>query len=105
MLRPKTPRTRRFAPVRHGVDEPPRHFTGRLTRANIYGRWWPSARDGFFTVRWGRFFAYLHQFDAESQVELVKRCAAGEAYRDHPHTQTNHGALIACARMEETRSK
>lgn len=85
MLRPKSPRARRFEPARHGVDEPPKHFTGRLTTTNIFGGWWASARDGFFTVRWGRFFAYLHQFDVASQTELLRQCAAGEAYRDHPH--------------------
>jgi hypothetical protein len=77
---------RRFAPARHEVDQPPQRFFGRLTMANIYGSWWASSRDGFFTVRWGRFFAYLHQFDAESQTELLRQCAVGEAYRDHPHT-------------------
>ena len=76
---------RRFTPARHEVDQPPQRFCGRLTLANIYGSWWASARDGFFTVHWGRFFAYLHQFDAESQAALVKACAAGEAYRDYPH--------------------
>ncbi|MFL6676114.1 MAG: hypothetical protein ACJ8LG_22830 [Massilia sp.] len=76
----------RFAPARHGVDLPPQRFGGKLTIANIYGGWWASARDGFFTVRWGRFYAYLHQFDAESQSTLVAACAAGEEYRDRPHT-------------------
>lgn len=81
----RTMKSRRFTPGRHELDQPPRRFLGKLTLANIYGSWWASARDGFFTVRWGRFFAYLHQFDAESQAALVKQCAAGEAYRDHPH--------------------
>lgn len=76
---------RRFTPARHEIDEPPQRFFGRLTLANIYGKWWASARDGFFTVRWGRFFAYLHQFDAESQAALLRACAAGEACRDYPH--------------------
>lgn len=88
MQKPKLTRPRRFVPARHGVDQPPQRFSGALTLANIYGSWWASARDGFFTVRWGRFFAYLHQFDPESQASLVKSCAAGEAYRDHPHTQS-----------------
>lgn len=82
MLKPKQ---RRFSPARHGIDQPPQRFFGRLTLANIYGEWWASARDGFFTVRWGRFFAYLHQFDAESRAALLEACAAGEAYRDYPH--------------------
>lgn len=85
MLRPKPTRTRRFTPGRHVVEQAPQRFMGRLTLKNIYGAWWASARDGFFTVRWGRFFAYLHQFDAASQAELLRQCAAGEAYRDYPH--------------------
>jgi hypothetical protein len=82
---PKGIRPRRFAPARHEIDQPPQRFAGKLTLTNIYGGWWASARDGFFTVRWGRFFAYLHQFDSESQIALVRQCASGEAYRDHPH--------------------
>ena len=92
---PKPARTRRFTPRRHLVEQQPQRFMGRLSLKNIYGEWWASARDGFFTVRVGRFFAYLHQFDAESQAALVKSCAAGEAYRDHPHTQA--GQEGACA--------
>jgi len=87
MHRLKPARSRRFAPARHGQDQPPQRFFGALTLTNIYGSWWASARDGFFTVRWGRFFAYLHQFDPESQAALVKCCAAGEAYRDGPCSQ------------------
>ena len=78
-------KTTRFQPRRHGLDEPPQHFVGRLTLANIYGDWWASARDGFFTVRWGRFYAYLHQFDVSSQGALIAECKAGHRYRDNPH--------------------
>ena len=84
MQNPKT-KTRRFTPARHGLDQPPQRFFGRLTLKHIYGEWWASARDGFFTVRWGRFFAYLHQFDVESRAALLQACAAGEASRDYPH--------------------
>lgn len=77
---------RRFAPARHGIDQPPVRFVGRLTMDNIYGGWWASARDGFFTVRWGRFFAYLHQFDDSTQRALIAACTAGERYRDDPHS-------------------
>lgn len=94
----KPSRPRRFAPARHELDQPPQRFSGRLTLTNIYGSWWASARDGFFTVRWGRFFAYLHQFDAESQAVLVKQCAAGEAYRDHPHTQPGQEGICTSSR-------
>lgn len=90
MQTPKT-KTRRFTPAKHGLDQPPQRFFGTLSLANIYGGWWASARDGFFTVRWGRFFAYLHQFDAESQAVLVKQCAAGETYRDGPSSQPQEG--------------
>ena len=76
---------RRFAPARHEVDQPPERFSGRLTMTNIYGEWWASARDGFFTVRWGRFFAYLHQFDEPSKAALIAACATGERNRDAPH--------------------
>lgn len=89
---------RRFTPARHEVDQPPQRFFGRLTMANIYGSWWASARDGFFTVRWGRFFAYLHQFDPESQAALVKSCAAGEAYRDCLHTESGQEGPCASSK-------
>lgn len=68
------------------VDEPaPQHFTGRLSLTNIYGEWRASARDGFFTVRWGRFFAYLHQFDEQSQRHLIAACSNAHDRRDRPH--------------------
>lgn len=60
-------------------------FVGRLTMANIYGSWWASARDGFFTVRWGRFYAYLHQFDDATQRALIAACTSAERYREDPH--------------------
>lgn len=104
MLRPKPSKSRRFTPGQHEVDQAPQRFFGALTLANIYGNWWASARDGFFTVRWGRFFAYLHQFDSQSQVDLLRQCAASEAYRDHPHSQPDHGVLVAGAQAQETRS-
>lgn len=63
----------------------PQHFKGKLSLTNIYGEWWASARDGFFTVRWGRFFAYLHQFDSASRATLIAACEKGHQYRDHPH--------------------
>jgi hypothetical protein len=91
MPTPKTIRPRRFAPSRHEVDQPPQRFVGNLTLANIYGGWWASARDGFFTVRWGRFYAYLHQFDRESQQVLIAACTAGERYRDAPHGTSESG--------------
>jgi len=91
MQKPKAIRARRFTPARHAAEQPPQRFFGALTLANIYGSWWASARDGFFTVRWGRFFAYLHQFDPESQKVLVKQCAAGETYRDGPCSQPEEG--------------
>jgi hypothetical protein len=81
----KANRPRRFVPTRHELDQPPRRITGNLTVAHIYGGWWASARDGFFTVRWGRFFAYLHQFDEVSRTALIAACAAGEQCRDRPH--------------------
>jgi hypothetical protein len=98
MPAPKPARSRRFVPARHEVDQPPQRFFGALTIANIYGSWWASARDGFFTVRWGRFFAYLHQFDPASQAVLVKSCAAGEARLDHPHTQAGQEGACTSSR-------
>ncbi len=87
--RPRTPRY--FRPALHGAEQPPQHFVGRLTLCNIYGGWWASARDGFFTVRWGRFFAYLHQFDDASKAALIAACAAGERFRDAPHSNYHQG--------------
>lgn len=84
-------RASRCRPTLQGVDLPLRRFTGKLSLANIYGEWWASARDGFFTVRWGRFFAYLHQFDEPSRAVLIAACAAGEQYRDAPHTVAGSG--------------
>ncbi|HCY61537.1 MAG TPA: hypothetical protein DHV59_01575 [Oxalobacteraceae bacterium] len=81
----KPPRPNKFRPARHGLDEPPQHFTGQLTLENIYGEWWASARDGFFTVRWKRFFAYLHQFDPASRAQLIAACETAHRRRDHPH--------------------
>jgi hypothetical protein len=98
MQKPKPAKSRRFAPGRHDVDHPPQRFFGALTMSNIYGSWWASARDGFFTVRWGRFYAYLHQFDSESQAILVKCCAAGEAYREYPHIPSGQEGACASSR-------
>lgn len=81
--RPRAPRY--FRPALHGAEQPPQHFAGPLTIRNIYGGWWASARDGFFTVRWGRFFAYLHQFDPPSRATLIAKCAEGEWSRERPH--------------------
>ena len=78
-------RITKFQPGRHGADQPPQHFAGHLTMENIYGEWWASARDGFFTVRWKRFFAYLHQFDPISRAHLIEECESAHRRRDYPH--------------------
>jgi hypothetical protein len=93
MANPQLTKPRKFAPARHGVDQPPQRFFGNLSLTNIYGSWWASARDGFFTVRWGRFFAYLHQFDDESQRALISACTAGERYREDPHGTRSQEAM------------
>jgi hypothetical protein len=84
-MKGRTSAPTRFHPGRHELDVPPQHFNGHLTLKNIYGEWWASARDGFFTVRWGRFFAYLHQFDPAGRAALIAACEAGHHQRAHAH--------------------
>jgi hypothetical protein len=74
-----------FKKRRHGLDEPPKQFTGRLTRANIYGKWRACTEKGLYAVQWGRFWAYAHQFDASSQLLLIEECKTAQYQRDYPH--------------------
>lgn len=70
---------------RREFDDPPKHFKGQLTLANIFGEWMAGSRDGFFAVRWGRFYAYLHQFDPSSRDVLIAACEKAHRNRDHAH--------------------
>jgi hypothetical protein len=84
-------RPTKFHPALHESDVPPQHFKGRLTITNIYGEWWASARDGFFTIRWKRYFAYLHQFDPSSRDALIAQCESAHRQRDYPHVLPSKG--------------
>lgn len=75
----------KHALVRRAPDIRPQHFKGSLTLDHIYGSWWASARDGFFAIRWGRFYAYLHQFDQPSRAALIAACEKAERDRDFAH--------------------
>jgi hypothetical protein len=85
MAMENTIKPRRRTLVRHQIDQAPRRYVGRLTRAAICGVWWSSASDGLFTLCGRCFLAYLHLFAVASQAEMVKQCATGMAYRGHPY--------------------
>ena len=65
------------------------HFRVVISTKDISGKWFPSIKDGSFVVIWGHSnncFAYLHDFDSESQKTLINEC---KRCIDHPYKKND----------------
>lgn len=54
------------------------HFPGEITLHDIKDGWSVILKNGYFTVCWSLFFAYLHQFDEQTQFFLIDECTTGK---------------------------
>lgn len=55
------------------------HVPGEITLHDIKDGWSVSWKNGYFTVCWSLFFAYLHQFDEQTQFFLIDECTTGKS--------------------------
>lgn len=85
---------RRASTTRRPPGGPQRFFPSQdtyLNRGHIRGPWRPTsavAGCGVFAVRWstpaGDFWAPLHAFDHDTQIELIAECEAADREAGYP---------------------